>query len=80
MGMFQICKNAQIITGLPASCFKSVYKLSASCVRTAVPMLLQQVWNNLLTTCNKFDGIIRLIAKLFQQVRYSLDITRMLHG
>ena len=29
-----------------------------------VPSLLQQVWNKLLTTCNKFDGIV---ARLFQQ-------------
>ena len=28
----------------------------------------------LLTTCNKLDGIIRLVASLFQQVRYSHDI------
>jgi hypothetical protein len=25
----------------------------------------QQVWNKLLTTCNKLDGIIRLVARLF---------------
>ena len=28
-------KNAQVVTGLQTSCYKSVHKLSASCVRTA---------------------------------------------
>ena len=35
----------------------------------------QQVWRKLLTTCNRLDGIIRLVARLFQQVWYSLDTT-----
>ena len=38
----------------------------------------QQVWNNLLTTCNKLVGIIRLVARLFQQVRNSHDIAVLL--
>ena len=38
----------------------------------------QQVWNKLLTICNKLDDIIRLVARLFQQVRYSHDITILL--
>jgi hypothetical protein len=38
----------------------------------------QQVWNKLLTTCNKLDGIIRIVARLLQQVRYSHDITILL--
>jgi hypothetical protein len=33
-------KNAQVVTGLQTSCYKSVHKLSTSCVRTAVPSLL----------------------------------------
>jgi hypothetical protein len=64
------------------SCSKFDNKPSISCVRrTACPKLsttLEQVWNNLLTTCNKLDGIIRFVTRLFQQVRYSPDITILL--
>ena len=35
----------------------------------------QQIWNKLLTTCNNLVDIIRLVARLFQQVRYNHDIT-----
>ena len=38
----------------------------------------QQIWNKLLTICNKLVDIIRLVARLFQQVRYSHDITILL--
>jgi hypothetical protein len=38
----------------------------------------QHVWNNLLKTCNKLVGIIRLVTRLFQQARYSHDITILL--
>jgi hypothetical protein len=38
----------------------------------------QHVWNKLLTTCNNLADIIRLVARLFQQVRYSHDITILL--
>jgi hypothetical protein len=38
----------------------------------------QQVWNKLLTTCNNLVDIIRLVARLFQQVRYSHDISILL--
>ena len=31
----------------------------------------KQVWNNLLTACKKLVDIIRLVARLFQQVRLS---------
>jgi hypothetical protein len=47
-----------------------------------VPALLvpscQQVWNKLLTTCNNRVDIIRLVARLFQHVQYSHDITILL--
>jgi hypothetical protein len=33
-------KNAQVVTGLQTSCYKSVHKLSTSCVRTACSQLL----------------------------------------
>jgi hypothetical protein len=58
-------KTPQVVTGLQTSCYKSVHKLSTSCVRTACSQLLEQVWNKLLTTCNKLDGIIRLVTRLF---------------
>jgi hypothetical protein len=35
----------------------------------------QQVWNKLSTICNNLVNIIRLVTRLFQQVRYSHDIT-----
>ena len=53
----QACK--QVVTNLFTSCQEVVFAL-------LVPMLLQQVWYKLLTTCSKFDGIIRLVARLFQ--------------
>jgi hypothetical protein len=40
----------------------------------------QQVWNKLLTTCNKLVDIIRLVARLFQQVRYCHDLTILLYN
>jgi hypothetical protein len=57
----QVCK--QVVT-------KFVHKLlavslSTSCVGTACSQLLEQVWNKLLTTCNKLDRIIRLVSRLF---------------
>ena len=48
---------------------------------TACPKLstsFEQVVNKLLTTCNKLDGTIRIVARLFQQVRYSHNITILL--
>jgi hypothetical protein len=33
-------KNAQVVTGLQTSCYKSVHKLSTSCLRTACSQLL----------------------------------------
>jgi hypothetical protein len=60
-----------------ASCNKSANKPSTRCIRTAWQSC-QQVWNNLLTTCTNLVEIIRLIARLFWQVRYMLDITRLL--
>ena len=58
-------KNAQVVTNPQTSCYKSVHKLSTSCVRIACSQLLQQVWNELLTICNKLDGIIKLVTRLF---------------
>jgi hypothetical protein len=69
--LLQVCK--QVVKNLFPSCQQVVFAL-------LVPTSLQQVSNKLLTICNKLDGIIRLGARLFQQVCYSLDITRMLQG
>jgi hypothetical protein len=33
-------KNAQVVTSLQTNCYKSVHKLSTSCVRTACSQLL----------------------------------------
>jgi hypothetical protein len=33
-------KNAQVVAGLQTNCYKSVHKLSTSCVRTACSQLL----------------------------------------
>ena len=64
-----------------ASCSESANKPPTSRQQVVFAMLVpscQQVWNKLLTTCNKLDDIIRLVARLFQQVRYSHDITILL--
>jgi hypothetical protein len=45
-------------------------KLSSHC--------LSQVWNKLLTICNNLVNIIRLVTRLFQQVRYSHHIAVLL--
>jgi hypothetical protein len=61
-----------------ASCYKSVHKLSTSCVRTACSQLLEQVWNKL---CNKLDGIIRLAANIVLtsliQSWYNKNVTKL---
>jgi hypothetical protein len=57
---------------------KSANKPSTSCVRTACPKLstrLEQTVNNLF---NNLVDIIRFVARLSQQVRYSHDITILL--
>ena len=75
-------KNAQVVASLQTSCKKSVHKLSTSCVRTACSMFAGTSLNKLLTTCNKLDGIIRLVRRLFEQVRavklrYNKNVTRL---
>ena len=56
--LLQTCK--QVVTSLFTSCSQDVIAL-------LVPNLLEQVWNKLLTNCNKLDGTIRPVTKLFQQ-------------
>jgi hypothetical protein len=63
-------KISHLVASLPTSRQQVVFAL-------LVPSC-QQVWNNLLTTCNNLVDIIRLVARLFQIVRYSHDITILL--
>ena len=63
---------SHLVASLPASCQQVVFAL-------LVPSC-QQVWNKLLTTCNNLVDIIRLVARLFQQVRYSHDIAILLQS
>ena len=63
-------KISHLVASLPTSCQQVVFAmLVPSC---------QQVWNKLLTICNNRVDIIRLVTRLFQQVRYSHDITILL--
>jgi hypothetical protein len=50
-------KISHLVASLPTACQQVVFAL-------LVP-ICQQVWNNLLTTCNKLDGIIKLVTRLF---------------
>jgi hypothetical protein len=63
-------KISHLVTSLPTSRRQDVFALLVtSC---------QQVWNKLLTICNNLVDIIRLVTRLFQQVRYSHDIAVLL--
>ena len=50
----------QVVASLFTSCSQDVFAL-------LVPNLLEQVWNKLLTNCNKLDGTIISLTRLFQQ-------------
>ena len=63
-------KISHLVASLPTSRQQVVFALLVSSC--------QQFWNKLLTTCNNLVDIIRLVARLFQQVRYSHDITILL--
>jgi hypothetical protein len=63
-------KISHLVASLPTSRQQVVFALF-------VPRC-QQVWNKLLTTWNNLVDIIRLVARSFQQVRYSHDITILL--
>ena len=63
-------KISDLVGSLPTSRQQGVFAL-------LVPSC-QQVWNKLLTICNNLVDIIRLVARLFQQVRYSDDIAILL--
>ena len=56
--LLQTCK--QVVTSLFTNCSQDVFAL-------LVPNLLEQVWSKLLTNCNKLDGTIRPVTRLFQQ-------------
>ena len=63
-------KISHLVASLPTSRQQVVFAL-------LVPSC-QQVWNKLLTTRDNPVDIIRLVARLFQQVRHSHDITILL--
>jgi hypothetical protein len=63
-------KISHLVTSLSTSRQQVVFAL-------LVPSC-QQVWNKLLTTCNNLVDIIILVTRLFQQVRYSHEITILL--
>ena len=69
-GKYHICTRKNLI-----SFSKSANKPSTKVVFALLVPSCQQVWNKLLATCNNLVDIIRLVARLFQQVRYSHDIT-----
>jgi hypothetical protein len=60
-------KISHLVTGLSLT----------SCVRTACPKLSTSL-EQLVNSCNKLVDIIRLVARLFQQIRYSHYITILL--
>jgi hypothetical protein len=63
-------KISHLVTSLSTSRQQVVFAL-------LVPSC-QQVWKKLLTTCSNLVDTIRLVTRLFQQVRYSHDITILL--
>jgi hypothetical protein len=67
----EIGKGYHLVASLPTG------RQQVVCALLVVPSC-QQVWNKLVTTCNKLDGIIKLVARLFQQIRNSHDITILL--
>ena len=63
-------KISQLVASLQTSRQQVVFaRLVTSC---------QQVWNKLLTTCNKLVHIVRIVTRLFQQGCYSHGITILL--
>jgi hypothetical protein len=63
-------KISHLVASLPTNRQQIVFAL-------LVPSC-QQVWSKLLITCNNLVDINRLVARLFQQVRCSHDITILL--
>ena len=57
---------------------KSANMQAVNKVVFALLACMSQFVNKFGTSCYKFDDIIRLVARLFQQVRYSPDITILL--
>ena len=52
-------KNAQVVTGLQTSCYKSVHKLSTSCARTVQAGKFDGIISDLLQGCsNKSDTVM----------------------
>ena len=73
--------DAQVVTGLQTSCYKSVDNLSTSCVPTACSQLFQQVCNKLLTTCNEawwnYQNCYKVVLTSLIRSWYNKDITSL---
>ena len=54
---FYVCTTHKLL--------KSANKLSQICLQLVFALLVPSCWNKLLTTCNKLDGIIKLVTRLF---------------
>ena len=66
---------------LVTNCQKIVRTSSANNTHVRISQLvasLQQVWNNLLTTCNILADFVRLVTSLIQQTCFNHDITILL--
>ena len=72
------CLQQTSITSMMASLYDPNYTRKSDNKLYVFELLVpsyQQVWDKLLVTCNNLVDIIRLVAKLFQQVQYSHDTT-----
>jgi hypothetical protein len=73
-------KNAQVVTSLQTSCYKSVHKLSTSYVRTAcskfVVTSLKQAVNNLQQAWWHYQPCYKTVLTSLLQPWYNKDVTR----
>jgi hypothetical protein len=77
--MFRV--KARRVSAAHAKISHLVTSLSKNLQQVVFALLVtsrQQVWNKLLTICNNLVDIIRLVTRLFQQVRYSHDTAVLL--
>ena len=67
-------ENAQLVTSLQTSCYRSVHKLSTSCLRTAcshfVVTTLKQAWWH-------YQPCYKTVLTTLLQSRYNKDVTRL---
>jgi hypothetical protein len=70
-------KNAQVVTSLQTSCYKSVHKLSTTCVRTACSQLLEQAVNNLQQAWWHYQTWHKVVLTSLIQSWYNKNVTRL---